>query len=102
MFPSDFGYNDKLTFRGCRVLISPDHPKMQLSEDCPVTPEFRKEMNAWMRDFFGVNNLIPDGQFLHCRDFAGHNAHGGFITMNIRTYRQFVDLTEKYLFKPLL
>jgi len=28
-------------------------PKMQLSEDCPVTPQFRMEMDAWMLEFFG-------------------------------------------------
>ena len=28
-------------------------PKMQLSQDCPVTPAFRAEINAWMIDFFG-------------------------------------------------
>ncbi|PJO39856.1 hypothetical protein CTI10_001320 [Delftia acidovorans] len=54
-------------FMGNKVFISHDIPKMQLSEGCPVTPEFRIEMNAWMRDFFGVTNLLDDGECLHDR-----------------------------------
>ena len=28
-------------------------PRMQLSDDCPVTPAFRSEINSWMLEFFG-------------------------------------------------
>lgn len=56
------------TYMGMRILISPDTitPKLQLSQDCPVTPEFRAEMNAWMREFFGVtvSNTLEDGRIL--------------------------------------
>lgn len=35
-------------------------PKMQLSADCPVTDDFRKEMNAWLIEFFGYKDpIIP-------------------------------------------
>lgn len=35
-------------------------PKMQLSDDCPVTDDFRKEMNAWLIEFFGYREpIIP-------------------------------------------
>ena len=50
---------------GVRVVVTPDTPRMQLSEDCPVTPEFRAEMNAWMLGFFGVTNTVEDNQVLH-------------------------------------
>ena len=39
-------------------------PKMQLSPDCPVTPDFRAEVNAWMLDFFGCTlgeYVVPTG-----------------------------------------
>lgn len=45
-------------YKGLRVQIHEDRPKMQLSEDVPVSPEFRVEMNQWMREFFGTTNLI--------------------------------------------
>lgn len=34
-------------------------PKMQLSADCPVTPQFRIEINAWMLEFFGSVEDAP-------------------------------------------
>lgn len=76
------------SFLGLKVLISPDTPKLQLSEGCPVTPEFRVEMNAWMRDFFGVRNLIEDGQFLH--DQLNNTLH-----MNPRTWDRVRAAAEK-------
>ena len=69
---------------GLDVVISSDYPKMQLSKDCPVTPEFRAEINAWMVEFFGVSNVCPDGQFYVIE------AHQQ-IVMNQRTYRQLVE-----------
>lgn len=76
------------SFLGLNVLISPDTPKLQLSEGCPVTPEFRVEMNAWMRDFFGVRNLIEDGQCLH--DQLNNTLH-----MNPRTWDRVRAAAEK-------
>lgn len=33
-------------------------PRMTLSEKVSVTPEFRAKVNAWMREFFGVEGHI--------------------------------------------
>ncbi|WP_322739897.1 hypothetical protein [Delftia tsuruhatensis] len=75
------------SFLGLKVLI-PDIPKLQLSEGCPVTPAFRIEMNTWMRDFFGVRNLIEDGQCLH--DQLNNTLH-----MNPRTWDRVRAAAEK-------
>lgn len=64
---------------GITVVVSEDRPKMQLSADCPVTPDFREEMNRWMAEFFGFWNLIEDGRVL----MDGPNARA---YMNPRTY----------------
>lgn len=68
---------------GMRVYISPDlvRPKLQLSEDCPVTPDFRVEMNAWMLEFFGTvtESLVPDNQAMVCEKI-------GAIYVNPRTF----------------
>ena len=70
---------------GLKVYVQPDSPKMQLSESIKevLSPDFVTEINAWMVDFFGVTNLIPDGQFLFSEKF-------GFTTMNPRTYARFL------------
>lgn len=48
---------------GMQIIETPQKriPKMQLSEDCPVTDEFRKEINEWMIEFFGYKeeSIIP-------------------------------------------
>ena len=63
---------------GMRVVLNDcSSPKMQLSEDCPVTSAFREEMNKWMVDFFGSTPLIPDGQVMHGL---------GFFYMNSKTF----------------
>lgn len=71
------------TIDGVKIYISQDsvRPKMQLTEGCPVTPDFRIEMNAWMLEFFGTvtENLIPDGQAWASRE------HGA-IHINPRTF----------------
>lgn len=61
---------------GYDVVVTPDLPKMQLSEGCPVTPAFRAEMNQWMLSFFGTTNTMPDGQVM---------THGHTIYVNPRT-----------------
>jgi len=60
------------------LCIVDDVPKMQLSEDCPVTPEFRKSMNAWMREFFGVDCVVPDDMLFIERETE-------IIYVNLRT-----------------
>ena len=49
---------------GLEVHVAPDLPRMRLSEDCPCTPEYRAELNAWMLEFFGTTNPLDDGQVL--------------------------------------
>lgn len=44
------------------VRVSPDLPKFQISPECPLTDDFRKEMNAWCLSFFGTENLLKDGE----------------------------------------
>jgi hypothetical protein len=56
--------NSNLNLNGYDVIVTPDLPKMQLSEDCPVTPAFRAEINQWMIEFFGITNIVPDGQVI--------------------------------------
>lgn len=46
---------------GFNIIEAPRRPKMQLSEDCPVTDDFRKEINAWMIEFFGYDDTIKIG-----------------------------------------
>lgn len=49
-----------LPLLGIQVVEAARWPKMQLSADCPVTDEFRAEMNAWMAEFFGYESAVPD------------------------------------------
>lgn len=47
-----------LFFAGMRVFESPlleAKPKLKLSPSCPVSDEFRAEMDAWLLDRFGVH-----------------------------------------------
>jgi hypothetical protein len=74
------------TLYGLKIFLSQDFPKRQLAADCPVTTEFRKEINAWMLEFFGWDNLIQDGQYLTVF---------GQIHMNRRTYAQLKSMTIK-------
>lgn len=67
----------KSDLNGYNVMVTPDLPKMKLSDDCPVTPEFRAEINAWMVVFFGTTNIIADGQMI---------TEGRNLFVNPRTY----------------
>lgn len=43
---------------GVRIFSSPllePKPKLKLSESCPVSDEFRAEMDAWLLDRFGTD-----------------------------------------------
>mgnify|MGYP000169641072 CR=1 FL=1 len=44
-----------LTLNGMNVCIREPRPKMTLSEQVPVTDEFRASINAWMLEFFGTD-----------------------------------------------
>lgn len=68
----------------CDVYIKDDVPKVQLSEDCPVTDSFRLETNLWLRNFFGLKPAIPDGEV----QVAGNRWYA-----NPRTY---VTLKEQF------
>lgn len=46
------------------VVVSPDVPKIQISEDCPLTDVFRAEMNAWCLSFFGTTNSVADNEVI--------------------------------------
>lgn len=82
------------TIYGLPVVLSPDNvPKMQLSEDCPVTPEFRIEMNQWMREFFGCRSLVNDGQVL--RFFP--ESPSEYLMMNRRTWKKLRDHLEPHM-----
>lgn len=75
---------------GFQVIVSPDRPKMQLSKDCPVTDDFRREINMWMLSFFGTTNLVPDGQYIVLQEHKQ-------VVMNPRTYAEFKNATGKVL-----
>ena len=66
-----------------KLVICLDRPKMQLSKNCPVTPEFRAEMNAWMLEFFGTTHGLRDGQTHMTRQ------HGDvYVYVSARHYAQ--------------
>ena len=68
-----------MIFQGMRIQVSPDIPKMTLAKDVMVSPEFRAEIDAWMLGFFGVTNILPDGQIYHMPGMH-------LLTMNPRTF----------------
>ena len=53
-------------FCGRRVVELPTHrsPKLKLSPDCPVSDEFRAEMDAWLVEQFGYRDtsIFPPGR----------------------------------------
>lgn len=57
------------TLYGKKVVVAKSHPKMQLSDDCPVSDEFRKEFNMWLLEFFGFVCDVPQG----CAYFDRHH-----------------------------
>lgn len=73
-------YFNTASLFGIRIFITPDIPKMKLSVECPVSSEFRAEIDAWMIVFFGTTNLLSDGKVLQTA-----NA----LHMNPRTFAYF-------------
>ena len=53
--------NDML---GMKIQIVRDFPKVQLSDDNPVSDRFRHDFNTWSSAFFGTRCLVEDGQVL--------------------------------------
>lgn len=76
--------NPEVTMFGYDVYITDDKPKIQLSNDCPVTPQFRKEMNQWMLEFFGHSREIVVLHKNRCI-FTPKSVYMDFVRMN-RTY----------------
>lgn len=52
------------TLLGLRVYVTPDVPKMQLSKDVPVSPDFRREIDAWLIELLGYTNILGDDAIL--------------------------------------
>ena len=78
-----------IPWAGMNINVTPDYHR-KLSEDVPVTPEFRAEIDAWMRSFFKPHNIVPDGEILRGRDLWGRNV----VYMNPRTFEQFKQRIE--------
>lgn len=62
-----------------KVYVTPDFPKLQLAPGDYVTPEYRKEIDAWLLSFFGTTNVIEDYISLVSQVY-------GLVSMNPRTY----------------
>lgn len=73
-----------MTLYGFKIHVSPDYPKMQLSERVKevLSPACIAETNVWMLRFFGTTSLLGDGQVIV-------SEVGRFVTMNRRTYERF-------------
>lgn len=84
-------FHQPQTCFGRKVVVHQDQPRVQLgTERCLtkygdevewVSPAMRAEMNAWLREFFGMTNLMKDGECFVLEMF-------NTITMNQRTYQQ--------------
>lgn len=83
--------NTVSTLYGTKIVVSPDRPKFQISPDCPLTDDFRVEMNAWCLSFFGTENLVPDNQALKI---------DGVLYVNPRTFERMKALTEEVYKMP--
>jgi hypothetical protein len=76
-------------FFGVNVCVTPDLPRYQLPKrldlPCGVSiefkPEFRREINAWAREFLGTTNLLRDGEMVMTQS--------GEAFVNPRTYAVF-------------
>jgi hypothetical protein len=76
------------TLMGVKIYVSTAHsPRFALSKDVPVSPDFRKQFEAWAAEFFGVHWLIPDGQVHQ----AGQNA----MFMNPNTFAEVKRSADK-------
>lgn len=80
--------NQPQSLHGVKVVISHDYPKMKLAEGEYITPKFRQEIDAWLIEFFGMTNLIPDGKMIHIPST-------GTVHVNPRTYAQLKTAAPK-------
>ena len=65
---------------GKEVCISGRTPKMQLAPGDYITKEFRAEIDAWLIDFFGYNELVKDDEVIEVM--------GSQLFMNRSTYQK--------------
>lgn len=72
---------------GYEVHVTHDIPKLQLAPGDYVSPEYRKEIDAWLIDLLGYTNLVPDGQVITSEVY--HTFH-----MNPRTYQKLKEATK--------
>ena len=63
---------------GYTVRITPDTPRVQLSEKVTVSQQFRDQINAWLAEFFGVTNILSDGVVMRTENI---------LFMNPRTHK---------------
>jgi hypothetical protein len=84
-----------LNLFGFEVHLSPDIPKMQLSEDpaLMLPPAFRIEINLWMVEFFGTTNTMEDGQVISIE--ASRK-----LIMNERTYAMMKATAKELTYGP--
>ncbi len=66
---------------GVRVHVTPDVPKMKLAPGDYVTEQCRRDTDEWLVRFFGVTNLIADGQVVG-------SPTKGEVYVNPRTYQR--------------
>lgn len=75
---------------GYRVVLSKDKPVRQLALDVPVSDDMRAKTNAWMIEFFGTTNLMPDGQVMVLDE-------GKAMWMNPRTWAALPPAPQSFL-----
>lgn len=75
---------------GVPLHVVQDRPKMALYAEplpgVPWPPGFKAEMDAWMLQFFGLDNPIKDGEMLN---LSGH------VHMNPRTFHHFKTYLQR-------
>lgn len=73
---------------GMRITLTPDTPKMQLGGAVReyLTPAMIADHNQWMLEFFGVDNVLADGDAAIVKDC---------MYMNPRTYQQLRRTIDK-------
>lgn len=82
--------NQPVTFRGFKVFIEDDRPRMQLGHAVRefLTPEQIADHNEWMLKFFGTHNWLKDGEYVINEMF-------GMVHMNPRTYERFLASVKR-------
>lgn len=75
-----------LLLSGVPIRVMPDTPKLRLSNQVTVSPQFRKEFDAWLLEMF-PSNILRDNEVIGV---------GGALLMNPRTWAKVkVAISEK-------